>query len=302
MPVMSFLVAIAEAAAVDGVKAGIARRKEAGVRRDVFVDAMQAAVEEVIPTAHLGDGARVWTALSARLRELGGFSGDLVDDQLPLSQALISEIAPPLANAVASVWGAGVWDPLIDDLAASWLDNVQRCVRRRRLSQGDAQVLVELMWNDEMSAKLAAVHAALVPVDERQTVRAVLDFLVDRRVLFAPLDKEHPEHCVLSAIKIREKLTDLLEQLKPDSPTRQLILTIRQAASDFCTNADAYLRAGGNLWIGLPQRVVYIDPDSSANSHVITEFDNSGVPDFESSLRSFRLSAEAAMDDLMQYV
>jgi len=47
------------------------------------------------------------------------------------------------------------------------------------------------------------------------------------------------------------------------------------------------MAAGGNLWIGLPQALLSVDPDTG-HREVLKAYDNNNVPDFELALRRFR--------------
>jgi len=64
---------------------------------------------------------------------------------------------------------------------------------------------------------------------DRRAARFVMDFLADRRVLHQPLDRECPQYCVDSAIKIREALTSVLGHLPARSAARVPVLQICQA-------------------------------------------------------------------------
>jgi hypothetical protein len=159
--------------------------------------------------------------------------------------------------------------------------------RRRRSGSRHTQ----RQWAGRGSTLLQAGRDIMLPAGDELTdgraARSVIDFLADQRVLHQPLDRENPQHCVKSAIRIRQELTSVVDRLGTGSAVRDPVLRIRQAANTFCTDADAYLAAGGNLWIGLPQGRLYVDPDTG-RTEVLETYDNSNVPDFEHALRIFR--------------
>ena len=85
---------------------------------------------------------------------------------------------------------------------------------------------------------------------ERATAERLLDFLADRRVLFAPFEMEDPNHCVQSVLEIRRFLTDLLMDWPQDTALRQHAATIRAACREFLDNVGGGNAAGvsRSLW------------------------------------------------------
>ena len=148
--------------------------------------------------------------------------------------------------------------------------------------------------------QVANLHiAGKMTRDDNHIATSVVDFLADRRVLTQPIDRENPQYCVQSAIQIREKLSLMLEEIEEGSSLRQPVLRIREAANRFCSDAEAYLAAGGNLWTGLPLQVLNIDSVTGERT-VIKTFDNRGVPDFEDSLTVFRKVARTELGKIQK--
>lgn len=68
---------------------------------------------------------------------------------------------------------------------------------------------------------------------ERQAVRAFMDFLSDRRVLFNPDHVEVEDQVTDSVFRIRERCTDLLSLVTETSPAVPAIRAIRAACRHF---------------------------------------------------------------------
>ena len=81
---------------------------------------------------------------------------------------------------------------------------------------------------------------------EVATARAVLVFLEDRRVLFAPWNVEIPEHCIESVIEIRAVLTDRLVELgEHDKDVAPHLRAMRAACRKFMTTVSELEDQGG---------------------------------------------------------
>src|SRR5438874_2078653 len=70
---------------------------------------------------------------------------------------------------------------------------------------------------------------------DREVLRKLVVFLEDRRVLYAPLPAEVPEHVVASIITIRHELTRILEQKSDDSPLAPTLRALRTECGNFLT-------------------------------------------------------------------
>lgn len=68
---------------------------------------------------------------------------------------------------------------------------------------------------------------------ERATAARLLDFLADRRVLFAPFEMEDPNHCVQSVLEIRRFLTELLTDWPHDTALRHHVTSLRAVCREF---------------------------------------------------------------------
>jgi len=123
--------------------------------------------------------------------------------------------------------------------------------------------------------------------DDFDAARELVSFLEDRRVLYMPIDREYPEHCVQSVLAIREFCTGMLARISDTSALHPPVRLIRGACRQFCDDASAFLAAGGNLCGGLPLRKLYVDPETGQRT-VIEEYDNSNVPDFDEALARLR--------------
>lgn len=71
------------------------------------------------------------------------------------------------------------------------------------------------------------------PKLEIETATKIVTFLEDRRVLYNPYELEMPSHCQQSVIKIREFLTDQLNNTDKDSELGRIIRGMRSACRKF---------------------------------------------------------------------
>ncbi|WP_287901580.1 DUF6650 family protein [Arthrobacter sp.] len=68
---------------------------------------------------------------------------------------------------------------------------------------------------------------------DRKLARRVLTFLEDRRVIFGGRHLGDEEHCVLSALEIRDFLTEQIAVAHPGKEFETCLRTIRAACRDF---------------------------------------------------------------------
>ena len=125
------------------------------------------------------------------------------------------------------------------------------------------------------------------PLSDFDAARELVSFLENRRVLYQPIDRELPQHCIDSVIEIRNYCTDLLARIGDKSELHTPARLIRVASRTFCDSASAFLAAGGNLWIGLPQSLITVDVETGERA-VIEEYENPLVPDFDEALQLLR--------------
>jgi hypothetical protein len=66
-----------------------------------------------------------------------------------------------------------------------------------------------------------------------EVARHLFDYLEDRRVLFAPYDREESEDVVGSVLDIRKRLSADIERLDADSELRKTLMAMRAACRQF---------------------------------------------------------------------
>lgn len=81
------------------------------------------------------------------------------------------------------------------------------------------------------------------PVPEVAFAQRLITFLEDRRVLFNDNELETPEYCAQSVIKIREHLTDTLQQLGANGNLADHIRPMRNACRNFLNSIGDDKRA-----------------------------------------------------------
>jgi len=80
------------------------------------------------------------------------------------------------------------------------------------------------------------------PEDERKTVRALLTYLEDRRVLYTPENLEVMGEVEQSVLTIRQRCTEALSQLPEQSPAVACVRMIRAACRTFLGQPRADFR------------------------------------------------------------
>ena len=71
------------------------------------------------------------------------------------------------------------------------------------------------------------------PVDERDQARRLITFLNDRGVLFEPYGLEVGPHVIQSVLEIRQRLTQVLEDVGESPPLGESLVAMRSACRKF---------------------------------------------------------------------
>jgi hypothetical protein len=72
------------------------------------------------------------------------------------------------------------------------------------------------------------------PVIEIDEAKKVVVYLENKRVLFNPSQIEDAQHCLSSAIEIRNFISDVLPHLSPNSPINKSLRRMRKSSLHFC--------------------------------------------------------------------
>lgn len=88
------------------------------------------------------------------------------------------------------------------------------------------------------------------PTPDVTTARRVLTFLEDRQILYVPYEVEVPERCIVSVMRLREFLTELLGDHAMSRDLTDSIRAMRAACRKFANTVE--VRSGGP--IGRPIR------------------------------------------------
>jgi hypothetical protein len=87
----------------------------------------------------------------------------------------------------------------------------------------------------------------------------VIHDLENRRVLFTPIDRENPQHCIESVIEMRKMLSQQLSRVSNDmGELGKELRKMRAACIAFQEGAEEFLRHGGNAWIGRPIQLIEV--------------------------------------------
>ncbi|CAG9426770.1 TPA: DUF6650 family protein [Providencia alcalifaciens] len=74
---------------------------------------------------------------------------------------------------------------------------------------------------------------------EFQAVRKLVTFLEDRRVLYYGEEREGADYCRISVEKIREKLTEFLQEFDTNKDLVKSVRSFRSACRNFCNEIGA---------------------------------------------------------------